>query len=137
MTNFTQQEIAKAEEMFSHISQYSKEEQLEMYKTIDKFLWDSNLSPEEFLIAFANMDENLRKKWFAKILTTCDLYYILKIFTPYVVYKYAFDEDVINQMFPESHQRLWRSIKKNIQKLYKTDIETILTKLKGAKNDLQ
>ena len=104
--------------MFSHISNYSKKEQIELYQTIENFLWDSNLTPEEFLISFEEMNEKLRKKWFAKILTSCDLYNILKIFTPSIAYKYAFDEDVINQMFPESHQILWKNLKKNLIKLY-------------------
>jgi len=107
--------------MFSHISNYSKKEQMELYQTIENFLWDSDLNPEEFLILFTKMDEKLRKKWFAKILTNCDLYNILKIFTPPIVYKYAFDEEVINQMFPESHQILWNNLKKNLIKLYGED----------------
>ena len=102
--------------MFGHIKDLPKEDKIELYETIDNFLWDVDMTPDEFLDAFANhMDEKAKKRWFAKILTNTDLYNVLRIFTPKVIYKYAFDDEVIDMMFPDSHQHLWRNIRKNYQ----------------------
>lgn len=65
----------------------------------------------------ANADEDVKKRWFSKILTHMDLYEMNTVFTPEVVWKYALDDEVINLLFPDNHKMLWKSIKKRLKNL--------------------
>jgi len=115
---FTEEEHEKALEMFKHIANMNKEEQAEIADVIERFLWDSGYNPEEFLIVFANADDETRRRWFAKILSITDWYDVVRIFTLDVALKYALDDRTIDMLFPEANRRLWRNLKRIYEKYY-------------------
>jgi len=115
---FTEEEQKKAFEMFKHIAKMDKGEQSEIFDIIERFLWDSGYNPEEFLIVFANANDEARRRWFAKILSITDWYDVVRIFTLDIALKYALDDRTINMLFPEANQRLWKNMKRIYEKYY-------------------
>ena len=109
---FTEEEKKKAFDMFAHIADMDESEQKEIYEAITRFLWDGNLTPEEFLIVFANADEDLRRRWFAKILGVTDWYDVVRIFRFDTALKYALDDRTIDMLFPEANQAIWKNLKR-------------------------
>ena len=109
---FTEEEKQKAFDMFAHIADMDEKEQKEIYEAISRFLWDGNLTPEEFWIVFANADEDLRRRWFAKILGVTDWFNVVRIFGFETALKYALDDRTIAMLFPEANQTIWKNLKR-------------------------